>query len=103
MSARLYAVGTLDMPATARADFARAVSYLDGDSRMRSIVRQAEHAGRPLHLRINHRGDDSYDPSTDTIAWDPRSALATTGGGRQSPPSSIGRASDGPKDFANFP
>jgi hypothetical protein len=94
MSARLYAVGTLDMPAAVRADFARAVRYLDGDSRMRGIVRQAEHADRPLHLRINHHGNDSYDPSTDTIAWDPRSALATSEGGRQSPALGLGHELD---------
>jgi hypothetical protein len=94
MSASLYAVGTLDMPASARADFLRAASYLAGDSRMAQIVRKAEHADRALHLRINRHGDDSFDPSSDTINWDPHSALRTTEGGRQSPALGLGHELD---------
>lgn len=94
MNARMYAAGTLDMPAAARADFARAVRYLDGDSRMRDVIRRAENATRPLHLRTNSHGDDSFDPGTDTINWDPHSALETSEGGRQSPALGLGHELD---------
>ncbi len=94
MNARTYAVGTLDMPVSARADFARAVRYLDGDSRMRDIIGRAEHASHPLHLRVNRHGDDSFDPASDTINWDPHSALATSDGGRQSPALGLGHELD---------
>jgi len=94
MHARIYAAGTLEMSASARTDFRRAVRYLERDGRMREIVRRAEHAGRTLHLHLNHRGDDSFDPSTDTIAWDPHSALQTSEGGRQSPALGLGHELD---------
>jgi hypothetical protein len=94
MYAPIYAAGTLDMPAAARTDFARAVRYLDRDSRMREVVRRAEDAGRPLHLHVNRRGDDSFNPASDTINWDPHSALFTTEGGRQSPALGLGHELD---------
>ncbi len=94
MNARLYAAGSLDMPASARVDFARAVRYLEADSRMRDVIGRAERSARPLHLRINRRGDDSFDPAGDTINWDPHSALTTSDGGRQSPALGLGHELD---------
>jgi hypothetical protein len=40
------------------------------------------------------RDDDSYDPNTHTIHWDPYSALLTTTGGRQSPALGLGHEID---------
>jgi hypothetical protein len=86
--------GTLDMPAAARPAFELAARYLSADTRMRSIIERAEHADRPLHLRLDTTGDDSFDASSDTIYWDPDSALRTTGGGRQSPALGLGHELD---------
>ncbi len=47
-----------------------------------------------FHLAINNRDNDSFDPNTDTIAWDPRSALRTSTGGRQSPSLGLGHEAD---------
>jgi hypothetical protein len=41
-------------------------------------------------LGTNDRNDDRFDPNTNTIAWDPYSALRTTNGGTQSPALGLG-------------
>src|SRR5271165_19231 len=90
----LVRIGSLDMPAAAKHDFLQAVRYLSGDPAMGAIVRRGERADRALHLRLNAHGDDSFVASTDTINWDPHSALRTTGGGRQSPALGLGHELD---------
>ncbi len=61
----------------------------------RSLFDRLEHArGRHFRLRVNHRNDDSFDPATDTIEWDPHSALRTTSGGKQSPALGLGHEID---------
>jgi hypothetical protein len=61
---------------------------------MREIFECAERAGRTIHLRVNHHDDDSFDPGTDTVNWDPFSALRTTDGGKQSPALGLGHELD---------
>ena len=82
--------GTLDVPRAFERQFEQATRYLSRDAVMRRIIARAEHERARVHLRINRRDDDSFDPQTNTIAWDPFSALRTTAGGRQSPALGLG-------------
>jgi hypothetical protein len=41
-------------------------------------------------LKIDRRNDDRFDPNSNTISWDPYSALRTTNGGAQSPALGLG-------------
>ena len=82
------------MPAKAERDFRLATDYLREDSVMRRILEKAEHARQSIHLAINDRDDDSFDPRTRTVNWDPHSALRTTEGGRQSPALGLGHELD---------
>jgi hypothetical protein len=87
--------GTLDVPLRAERDYETAKAYLSRDSIERSLLERLEHAhGRHFRLSINNRNDDHFDPNTDTIAWDPHSALRTTNGGRQSPALGLGHEID---------
>jgi hypothetical protein len=81
---------SLTIPQNARNDFALARAYLSRDVSMRATFRNVDRSRRTFHLRINHRGDDHFDPQTNTIAWDPYSALRTTQRGRQSPALGLG-------------
>lgn len=74
------------MSRSAQAPYRLARSYLVRDSDERKLFHELESShARHFHLTINHRNDDHFDPATNTIAWDPYSALRTTDGGRQSP------------------
>ncbi|HEY0798751.1 MAG TPA: hypothetical protein VGD50_06345 [Candidatus Baltobacteraceae bacterium] len=84
----------LTMPAGARANYALATHYLCGDAVMRGIIHGVESSKRVFHLHINGRNDDSFDPNSDTINWDPHRALRTTSGGRQSPALGLGHEMD---------
>ncbi len=65
--------------------------YLSRDPSERALFDRLERdPARHYRLTVNHRNDDHFDPGTDTIAWDPYSALRTTGGGRQSPALGLG-------------
>ncbi len=75
----------ISVPAAARSNYALARAYLSCDPAERRLFQSLQHSSRRFHLRITHDGDDHFDPNTDTIAWDPYSALRTTRGGRQSP------------------
>ncbi len=88
--------GTLDVPRAFNAAYETAKRYLSRDRIERGLFNRLEHAPneRRYHLTINHRNDDHFDPNTDTIAWDPYSALRTTGGGRQSPALGLGHEVD---------
>ncbi|MEO6912846.1 MAG: hypothetical protein ABI182_02340 [Candidatus Baltobacteraceae bacterium] len=82
------------IPASAAHDFRSARKYLARDPIERNIFHRLEMSKTRFHLWINHRNNDSFDPNTDTIAWDPGSALRTTGGGRQSPALGLGHEAD---------
>ncbi len=78
--------GALVVPRSAEHAYEAAKAYLSRDSVERSLVDRLEHCwGRHFVLKIDDPNDDSFDPATGAIAWDPHSALRTTGGGRQSP------------------
>jgi hypothetical protein len=78
------------VPARARADFELARAYLIRDGAERRLFERLDSSARTFRLAIDRRGDDHFDPDTDTIAWDPYSALRTTRGGRQSPALGLG-------------
>lgn len=87
--------GSLCVPRGAERAYREAKTYLSHDRIERALFARLEHAaGRHYRLTINHRNDDHFDPDTDTIAWDPHSALRTCGGGRQSPALGLGHEID---------
>ena len=87
--------GTLDVPRDIEPQYEAAKAYLSHDSIERSLFRYLEHAGsRHYRLAGNLHNDDHFDPTTDTIAWDPYSALRTTRGGHQSPALGLGHEID---------
>lgn len=86
--------GSLAVPAKAARDVKAAFSYLSRDPVERSLIDRIEHSDTKHRIAINHRGNDSYDPLHETITWDPRSALLTTSGGRQSPALGLGHEID---------
>jgi hypothetical protein len=87
--------GSLFVPRCAERAYESAKAYLSRDRIERSLFYRLEHAGgREYHLALNRRNDDYFDPTTDTIGWDPRSALRTTDGGRQSPALGLGHEID---------
>ena len=84
----------LIVPKSAARVFLQAKSYLSRDSAERAIFARLDRMRHQVHLALNAHDDDSYDPNTDTIHWDPRSALRTTAGGRQSPALGLGHECD---------
>ncbi len=87
--------GSLAVPRSAERDYQIAKRYLSRDPIERALFKRLEHAHeRTFRLAINDRNDDSFDPATDTIAWDPHSALRTTRGGTQSPALGLGHEVD---------
>lgn len=87
--------GSLCVPRGADRLYDEAKSYLSRDGVERRLFDRLEHAnGRHYRLAIDHRNDDYFDPATDTIGWDPGSALRTSGGGRQSPALGLGHEID---------
>jgi len=80
----------ITVPPAARLDYALAKAYLARDTMERRLFERLERLPRHFHLTINHRNDDHFDPSNDTIAWDPYSALRTKRGGTQSPALGLG-------------
>jgi hypothetical protein len=87
--------GSLLVPRSAERAYETAKAYLSRDNVERSLFYRLEHAyGRHYRLAPNSRNDDYFDPSTDTIGWDPHSALRTTEGGRQSPALGLGHEVD---------
>lgn len=88
--------GTLDVPRPLERNYETAKAYLCHDPVEAKLFRELEHAtdGRHFRLSANARDDDSFNPNTNTIAWDPYSALRTTTGGRQSPALGLGHEVD---------
>lgn len=73
-----------------KADLKAALDYLqqtgpDGKPLSPTAVELLSKLPPGFKINITHNGDDSYDPNTNTINWDPRSALeVTSGAGKQS-------------------
>jgi hypothetical protein len=87
--------GTLTLPRGSEHLYEQAKRYLCRDPSERALFERLEGArGRQFRLTVNRRNDDHFDPNTDTIAWDPYSALRTSGGGRQSPALGLGHEID---------
>jgi hypothetical protein len=87
--------GSLLVPGSTERAYQMAKAYLSRDRLERSLFFRLEHAkGREYRLVPNGRNDDYFDPATDTIGWDPHSALRTTDGGRQSPALGLGHEVD---------
>jgi len=87
--------GSLLVPRSAERSYELAKAYLSKDPVERALFSRLEHArGRHYRLSIDARNDDYFDPATDTIGWDPHSAMRTTGGGRQSPALGLGHEVD---------
>lgn len=83
--------GTLTLPRNEARLYDEAKRYLGRDPGERALFSRLEHSDdRRYRLTFNRRNDDHFDPQTDTIAWDPYSALRTTGGGAQSPALGLG-------------
>jgi hypothetical protein len=87
-------LGSLTFAASARKNVEAAFAYLSRDSVERTLIDRLLHAGTPHRIVINHNDNDSYDPNTHAIHWDPHSALQTTLGGRQSPALGLGHEID---------
>ena len=86
--------GSLTFAASARKHVEAAFAYLSQDTVERTLIDRLLHG--PVHHRIviGRHDDDSYDPNTHAIHWDPHSALLTTLGGRQSPALGLGHEID---------
>lgn len=87
--------GTLTLPRASERLYEQAKNFLCRDPSERTLFARLEGArGRHFTLTVNRRNDDHFDPNTDTIAWDPYSALRTSSGGRQSPALGLGHEID---------
>ena len=84
----------ISVPRAARADYDLAKAYLCRDPFERGIFEKLHTSHRHFRLTINRRNDDHFDPNTNTIAWDPYSAMRTTRGGTQSPALGLGHELD---------
>lgn len=82
--------GSLAVQRSLDTAFRRAEAYLRGDSVMRHTLDDLEGGATAYVIRANARNDDHFDPSFDTVDWDPYSALRTSRGGRQSPALGLG-------------
>ena len=88
-------LGSLTLPRRADSLYEQAKAYLSRDPAEARLFTRLQHApDRRFTLTINHRNDDHFDPNTNTIAWDPYSALRTTTGGHQSPALGLGHEID---------
>ena len=81
---------SISVPRCARSDYVLARAYLSRDVTQQRLFRRLDESARHFRLTIDHRNDDHFDPQTNTIAWDPYSALRTTRGGTQSPALGLG-------------
>lgn len=71
-------------------DYNTAIAYLQKDPGMAAIIHDLDISSTVYNIQYNNIGDDHYDPLTHTIAWDSRSALQCTGGGKQTPALGLG-------------
>src|SRR5579862_2502621 len=88
--------GTLDVPVPIEKQYRQAKDYLCKDPAEARLFQKLENApdGRRFRIAANDRNNDAFDPNTNTIAWDPYSALRTTSGGTQSPALGLGHEID---------
>jgi len=86
--------GSLTIPLSGQREIDEAFGYLAHDPVERSLIERLERSRTPHRIVMDHHGNDSYDPNTHTIRWDPYSALLTTDGGSQSPALGLGHEMD---------
>jgi len=86
--------GSLSIPLRGQREVDEAFGYLARDPVERAIIEKLETSRTPHRIVIDHRGDDSYEPTTRTIRWDPYSAMETSDGGAQSPALGLGHEMD---------
>ena len=86
--------GRINVPSSATAAFDKAVDYLSQDAVERSLIDKLVNSTTEFKLHIITDGNDSYDPRTHQINWDPYSALKTTCGGHQSAALGLGHEID---------
>ncbi len=86
--------GSLDVPAGAESDYEAAVGYLRKDPVMASIIDRIQNGPAHVTMHVNDSADDSYDPWSHELNWDPHSALETTAGGHQTPALGLGHEMD---------
>jgi hypothetical protein len=88
--------GALNVPRSIDKQYRAAKAYLSRDPVEAKLFRRLEHPadGRHFRLSANSHNDDSFNPNSNTIDWDPYSALRTTTGGRQSPALGLGHEVD---------
>jgi RHS repeat-associated protein len=83
-----------------RRDFAAAQKYLSKDAGEKAILNTLQQCATVYTVTFINNGDDSFDPNTDTVNWDPCSALAIQhnagmlNGGTQTPPLGLGHELD---------
>jgi hypothetical protein len=75
----------LDISPAMRGDYSLAAAYVARDPDARHVLHDVAAMRRDIHVRRARHGNDRFDPQTNTVYWDPHSALRTTQGGRQSP------------------
>ena len=75
---------------TDASDYYQAIAYLERDPGMTQIIKDLETSSTEYDLEYNNVGDDEFIYATNTIRWDPHSALCTTGGGSQTPALGLG-------------
>jgi RHS repeat-associated protein len=66
-----------DATAQDRADYAQSTAYLSRDPGEKAIIDHLNGVQTNYTVEIIHDGNDRFDPNTNTVFWDPRSALAT--------------------------
>ncbi|MHB8462107.1 MAG: hypothetical protein ACYDA1_05640 [Vulcanimicrobiaceae bacterium] len=86
---------SLSVERSAYASYEAAKHYLCKAPVERDLFTRLEHAPkRSYSVKIIHDGNDRFDPNSDTIYWDPTSALKTSDGGHQSPALGLGHEVD---------
>ena len=75
----------IQVPPGAQADYNAAKSYISGTPEGKKLFDKIEKCPKKYTLTTNGKHDDHYDPKAKNVAWDPKSALGTTGGGTQTP------------------
>jgi len=57
---------------------------------MKKIFQKLYESDKTYYIQPDCKGNDRFDPNSNTVYWDPTSGLETTTGGRQSPALGLG-------------
>jgi hypothetical protein len=75
----------LPMTKEEKKEYQAAKDHLSKSDLAKQLFERIENSRTGFKLGLNKTHDDRYDPKTHTVHWDPKSALKTADGGRQSP------------------